>query len=201
MRSGWLIWAMPDTNSCSRSIRRSISSGGDLVSVTGRSALTRRNALRTLLVLSANSRKRLFATPRTSGLMLFYADTFTVQQSINSPVSPIIIAETGSRAAPQWSSSATAESSWSVIRRFRRGDQEPCAHRRSGQSQRAGPRCDRIARDLAAWNGTTEPERTRSLHLHSRHARGAADRHSRELRLHSNALARRDRALRSRAHR
>src|SRR5438309_10123066 len=29
MRSGWLIWAMPDTNFCSRSIRRSISSVGD----------------------------------------------------------------------------------------------------------------------------------------------------------------------------
>src|SRR2546430_3903557 len=122
MRSGWLIWAMPDTNFCSRSIRRSILSVGDLVSVTGLSAPTPRSASRTLLVLSANSRKRLFATPRTSGLMLFYADTFTAQQSINSPASPIIIAETGSIAAPQWSSRETSESTWPVIRRFRRRD-------------------------------------------------------------------------------
>src|SRR5213082_1937597 len=34
--------------------------------------------------------------------MRFCADTFIMPQSINSPASLIIIAETGSRAAPQW---------------------------------------------------------------------------------------------------
>src|SRR5438045_7469369 len=72
---------MPDTKSCSRSIRQSISSVGASALVTGHSAPTSSNGSKMPLALSGSSRRRWLNTRNAIGWTAFFADTSTAPPS------------------------------------------------------------------------------------------------------------------------